>query len=58
MTMQSFCIMKECPLCKKAKFHRINFLFSSSICNECYLIASEITNCNRELPDPVPHDTY
>ncbi|MDF0682486.1 MAG: hypothetical protein P0116_16130 [Candidatus Nitrosocosmicus sp.] len=33
--------MKACKLCNKVKFYSINYLFSDTLCNECYIILKE-----------------
>jgi hypothetical protein len=31
-------VMKTCKSCGRVRFFSINFIFSKSICNECYLV--------------------
>ncbi len=33
--------MKTCESCGRVWFHSLNFLFSKTICNECYLALKE-----------------
>ncbi|MEM2139441.1 hypothetical protein [Nitrososphaera sp.] len=33
--------MKTCELCGRVFFYSLNFLFSKTVCNECYLALKE-----------------
>src|SRR5215212_3798015 len=36
--------MQTCESCSRVRFYSINFLFSKTICNECYLKMKETQN--------------
>ena len=33
--------MRTCESCGRVRFYSLNFLFSKTVCNECYLSAKE-----------------
>ena len=33
--------MRTCDSCGRVRFYSLNFLFSKTVCNECYLSAKE-----------------
>ncbi|MEW5839900.1 hypothetical protein [Nitrososphaera sp.] len=33
--------MQACQSCGRVRFYSLNFLFSKTVCNECYLAAKE-----------------
>jgi hypothetical protein len=41
--------MKMCDRCGRVRFYSLNFIFSKSICNECYMV---------ELGQSSPADTH
>lgn len=34
-------IMRKCQECGRLRFYSLNFIFSDSICNECYMVSKE-----------------
>ena len=33
--------MRKCQDCGRVRFYSLNFIFSDSICNDCYMVAKE-----------------
>lgn len=48
--------MKTCKICGKVKHYSLNFIFSASVCNDCYLVLREYQTENAECSDSIDFD--